>query len=45
MHALYPYKTFLTDGHRQGDNIYDEFEYDTNYYEDKFYRPALWFMK
>lgn len=45
MHALYPYKTFLTDGHRQGDNIYDEFEYDTNYDEDKFYRPALWFMK
>lgn len=35
---LSPYKTFLTDGHRDGDRIYDQFEYDENYDDDKFYR-------
>ena len=39
---LYPYKTFLTDGYREGDPIHEKFEYDERYDEDKFYRPALW---
>lgn len=38
---LYPYKTFLTDGFREGDGIHDRFEYDNNYDEDKFYRPIF----
>lgn len=42
MIALYPYKTFLTDGYREGDPIHEKFEYDERYDEDKFYRPALW---
>ena len=36
-----PYKTFLTEGHRQNDPVYLEFEYDDKYNEDKFYRPAF----
>ena len=39
---LYPYKTFLTDGYRDGDPIHEKYEYDKRYDEDKFYRPALW---
>ena len=36
-----PYKTFLTEGHRDGDFIYDKFEYDRKYDTDKFYRKAI----
>ena len=39
---LYPYKTFLTDGFREGDPIHAKYEYDERYDEDKFYRPVLW---
>lgn len=35
---LSPYKTFFTDGHREGDVVYEKFEYDENYDDDKFYR-------
>lgn len=35
---LAPYKTFLTNGHRTGDIVYEHFEYDSNYDNDKFYR-------
>ena len=35
---LSPYKTFLTNGHRAGDDIYEKYEYDNNYDNDKFYR-------
>ncbi|PTL32777.1 EpsG family protein [Prevotella sp. oral taxon 376] len=38
---LYPYKTFLTDGFREGDRIHDRFEYDDYYDVDKFYRPVF----
>lgn len=38
---LSPYKTFLTNGYREGDYIYYRFEYDHNYDNDKFYRPAF----
>lgn len=38
---LSPYKTFLTDGHRDGDGVYENFEYDQKYDADKFYRPAF----
>ena len=36
-----PYKTFLTNGHRENDPVYQEFEYDDRYNVDKFYRPAI----
>ena len=42
---LTPYKTFFTDGYRQGDEIHGKFEYDSAYDEDKFYRPAFWFLE
>lgn len=42
---LYPYKTFLTNGYRQGDYSHEKYEYDANYDSDKFYRPAFWFME
>ncbi len=42
---LYPYKSFLTDGYRENDPIRAKYEYDINYDKDKFYRPALWFLK
>jgi len=42
---LYPYKSFLTDGYRYNDPIRERYEYDINYDKDKFYRPALWFLK
>lgn len=35
---LYPYKTFLTKGHRIGDPVFEQYEYDYNYDVDKFYR-------
>lgn len=35
---LYPYKTFFTNGSREGDFIYEKYEYDMNYTIDKFYR-------
>ena len=35
---LSPYKTFLTNGVRDYDPVYDTYEYDENYSIDKFYR-------
>lgn len=35
---LSPYKTFLTNGHRDGDRMYEVYEYDDRYDVDKFYR-------
>lgn len=35
-----PYKTFLTDGFRKGDETYERYEYDHAYDNDKFYN--LW---
>ena len=35
---LSPYKTFLTNGIREGDAIEEKYEYDHNYDTDKFYR-------
>lgn len=35
---LSPYKTFFTDGHRDGDFIYNIYEYDAQYDNDKFYK-------
>ena len=43
-HLLSPYKTFLTNGHREYDPTYTEYEYDAQYDEDKFYRPAFWWF-
>ena len=34
---LYPYKTCFTNGVREGDIIYERYEYDERYAEDKFY--------
>lgn len=42
---LYPYKTFLTDGVRYPDYIWERYVYDHNYDLDKFYRPAFRFLK
>ena len=42
---LTPYKTFLTPGHTAAEFIYEEYEYDTNYDYDKFYRPAFRFWQ
>ena len=42
---LYPYKTFLTEGHRDGDPVFRDYEYDENYDQDKFYRPVFRFLK
>lgn len=42
---LYPYKTFLTDGYREGDYSWENYEYDHYYDRDKFYRPAFWLME
>lgn len=38
---LSPYKTFLTNGVRQGDDIEERYEYDDYYKNDKFYRPVF----
>lgn len=35
---LYPYKTFFSNGVRQGDFIEQKYEYDSEYQYDKFYR-------
>ncbi|WP_448907871.1 EpsG family protein [Hoylesella shahii] len=35
---LTPYKTFFTNGIREGDFIYDKYEYNPNYADDKFHR-------
>ena len=35
---LFPYKTFFTNGFREVDYIHREYEYDSNYDKDKFYR-------
>ncbi len=35
---LYPYKTFLTNGHRTPDYTYEWYEYDQRYDRDKFYK-------
>ena len=35
---LYPYKSFYSKGHRQGDYIYEGYEYDRQYDVDKFYK-------
>ena len=37
-YMLSPYKTFLTNGVRNYDPIYEKYEYDQNYAIDKFYR-------
>ncbi|MCF0243807.1 MAG: EpsG family protein [Bacteroidaceae bacterium] len=42
---LSPYKSFLTDGHREGDYIFEYYEYDLRYDEDKFYRPPFVLFK
>lgn len=40
---LYPYKTFLTNGYREGDYSFENYEYDRDYVVDKFYRkPFRW---
>lgn len=33
-----PYKSFFTDGHRDGDYVYNIYEYDPQYDVDKFYK-------
>lgn len=38
---LFPYKTFLTNGVRLEDHLHDKYEYDTNYDNDKLYRPIF----
>lgn len=40
-YMLSPYKTFLTNGHRDKDFAFQRFEYDEKYDKDKFYRPAF----
>ena len=42
---LVPYKTFFTDGYRGGDPVHERYEYDSMYDENKFYRPAFWFLE
>lgn len=42
---LYPYKTMFTNGIRKGDAIEMEYEYDSGYNFNKFYRPIFRFMK
>ena len=40
-----PYKTFLADGMPAGDGtIFDKYEYDLDYVNDKFHRPAFDFL-
>lgn len=40
---LYPYKTFLTNGPRQNDPVWQEYEYDHKYDANKLYRAAFRF--
>lgn len=38
---LYPYKTFLSPGYREGDYSYEHYEYDHGYDDNKLYRRAF----
>lgn len=38
---LYPYKTFLTNGYREGDYSWENYEYDHQYDKNKLYRKAF----
>lgn len=38
---LFPYKTFLTNGVRPEDHIHERYEYDSNYDNNKLYRPIF----
>jgi len=38
---LRPYKTFLTNGYREGDEIWEKYEYDHSYDINKLYRPIF----
>lgn len=38
---LYPYKTFLTNGIPSGESIYESYEYNSNYTNDKFCRDVF----
>lgn len=42
---LRPYKTFLTDGVREGDAIWERYEYDHKYDDNKLYRPVFGGLK
>lgn len=42
---LMPYKSFLSDDVRSGDVIWEKYEYDHNYDDDKLYRPVFKFMR
>ena len=42
---LRPYKSFLTDGVRTEDAIWERYEYDHHYDDDKLYRPVFGPMK
>lgn len=44
LQTLYPYKTFLTNGVREHDGYWIKYEYDHDYDNDKFYRPAFRFL-
>lgn len=38
---VYPYKTFLTNGHRPNDPVYEQYEYDNGYDINKMYRTPF----
>lgn len=42
---LYPYKTFLTNGIREGDHFAVKYEYDNRYVTNKMYREPFRYMK
>ena len=42
---LSPYKSFLTNGYRENDVIYQNYEYDTYYSDNKLYRTPFKFFK
>lgn len=44
-YMLSPYKTFFTNGHSDNDFTFEKFEYDTQYDQDKFYRPTFILFK
>ena len=41
--SLYPYKTFLSNGVREGDSMWEHYEYDNQYDVDKLYRTPFRF--
>ena len=41
---LYPYKTFFSNGFREGDKIHEEYEYDRKYDDEKMYRSPIHFQ-